>query len=52
MGVGMPYAVNTMLNVHRTTRLIRDGENGVGGAGYGGGGSERLYAYRYTVTTE
>ena len=32
-----------------TTRLIRDGEKG--GRGYGGGGRERLYTYRYTATT-
>ena len=31
-------------------RLIRDGEK-EGGKGYGGGGRERLYSYRYTVTT-
>ena len=30
-------------------RLIRDGEKG--GRGYGGVGRERLYTYRYTVTT-
>ena len=38
--------VNTVLNIHRNIRLIRDGENG-----YGGGGRGRLYTYRYTVTT-
>ena len=32
-----------------TTSLIRDGEQG--GRGYGNGG-ERLYTYRYTVTTK
>ena len=32
-----------------TIRLIRDGENG--GRGYGGGGRETVYTYRYTVTT-
>ena len=32
-----------------TIRLIRDGEEGA--RGYGGGGRERLYIYRYTVTT-
>ena len=32
-----------------TIRLIRDDENG--GRGYGGGGRERIYTYRYTVTT-
>ena len=32
-----------------TIRLIRDGENG--GRGYGGGGRERSYTYRYIVTT-
>ena len=37
------------LNVHRTIRLIRDGENGV--RGYRGGGRGRVYTYRYTVTT-
>ena len=47
----MPYAVNMVLNVHRTTRLIRDGENGVEGGGYGGGGRGRLYTCHYTVTT-
>ena len=31
-----------------TTRLIRDGEKG---GVYGGRGRERLYIYRYTVTT-
>ena len=30
-------------------RLIRDGEKE--GREYGGGGRERLYTYRYTVTT-
>ena len=35
-----------VLNVHKTIRLIRDGEK----RGYGGGG-ERLYTYRYIVTT-
>ena len=30
-------------------RFIRDGEKG--GKGYGGGGRERLYTNRYTVTT-
>ena len=39
-----------VLNVHRTIRLIRDGEKGgLGGRGYGGGG--RLYTCCYTVTT-
>ena len=38
-----------VLNVHRTIRLIRDGE--MGARGYGGGGRGRLYTYRYTVTT-
>ena len=33
-----------------TIRLIRDGEKGEG-RGYGGGKRERLYTYRYTVTT-
>ena len=41
------------LNVHKTVRLIRDGEKG------GGGGGRRMevgeegdyYTYRYTVTT-
>ena len=38
------------LDVHSFhTRLIRDGEKG--GPGYGGGGRERLYTYRYTVIT-
>ena len=27
-----------VLNVHRNQRLIRDGEKGGGGKGYGGGG--------------
>ena len=40
-------SVNMMLNVHRTTRLIRDG--GKGGMEVGGRG--RLYTYHYTVTT-
>ena len=38
-----------VLNVHRTIRLIRDGETG--GRGYGGEERGRLYTYRYTVTT-
>ena len=36
-----------MLNVHRTIRLIRDGEKGSMEVGRGGG----LYTYRYTATT-
>ena len=36
-----------VLNVHSTIRLIRDGEKGV----WIGEGGERLYTYRYTVTT-
>ena len=40
------------LDVHSFhTRLIRDGERGAGGRGYGDGGRGRLYTYRYTVTT-
>ena len=37
-----------VFNVHKTIRLIRDGEKGVGG---GGGGEQGLYTYRYIVTT-
>ena len=36
-----------MLNIHITTRLIRDGEKG----GKEVGGRGRLYTYHYTVTT-
>ena len=38
-----------VLKVHRTIKLIRDGEKG--GRGYGGAGRGRVYTYRYTVTT-
>ena len=33
------------LNVHRNTRFIRDGDKGVGGRDYGGGGRERELVY-------
>ena len=39
-----------VLNIHRTIRLIRDGEKGGGGMEVGEEGG-RLYTYRYTVTT-
>ena len=39
-----------VLNVHRTTRLIRDGEKG-GEGGMEMRGRGRLYTYHYTVTT-
>ena len=42
-----------VLNVHRNTRLIRDGENGVGvgwGEGYGQVGEEGGYVYVATLS--
>ena len=38
-----------VLNVHGNRKAFFDGEKG--GRGYGGGGRERVYPYRYTVTT-
>ena len=40
-----------MLNVHRNLKLIRDGENGVGGGGERGGNEGGGRGRRHTVTT-
>ena len=46
--------VNMVLNIHRNRKVsLGTGRRGEGGmeVGGGGGGGERLYTYRYTVTT-